>query len=536
MRTRALRWVVGAFTVLLAASFALPTATAAFVPKHEFTTGLPANEFGNETQQNPFDRLAFVTGRLAWDGDSRGVFAFSDAGSFQGLTIDRLDVYNQSAIQNAQQGRSRPTGPVFQQFFDVSIRATAGSSLFVVPDDVGIAYSCQSDFSISTFLQLPGDLFDASQGTLNGTHLMSSGQDQTCEMQQSGETLETFLALLNENSTIVVDPSGDDPTNFTGTDWLFQVRGTPSYDARAHGVLTPFQGTAGGLVTAYGGTDVADRFTLEPMQRMLDNLVADEENATGGSDDQREDDPLSSLRQIAPVLDGVLLGNLSQPVTVDGEPFQDAGWAFFRFERMELAAGPAANEVSLAGESRLMLVDGDLYDERNAIHLGPLHIPVLSIVLWLVAAGAIFASYSLKPLVGADNVKSFGLVRLLGLIFHILAFVAAFVLFDLEIKAVLGTSLLTILFAGGGGQGVALGLVAFFQLLPFGLAALFFGLPMRFLANAALRFGGLNSAKGFGKGVGNLATWGLGALFLRVLLGGFLALALDIMSGLAPGG
>ncbi len=536
MQTRTLRWVVGVFAVLLAASFALPTATATFVPKHEFTTGLPANEFGNDTQENPFDRLAFVTGRLVWDGDSRGVFAFSDAASFQGLTIDRLDVYNQSAIQDAQQGRARPTGPVFQQFFDVSIRATAGSSLFLVPDDVGIAYSCQSDFSITTFLQLPPGLFDASEGTINGTHLMSSGQDQTCDLQQSGETLETFLALLNENSTIVVDPSGDDPKNFTGTDWLFQVRGTPSYDARADGVLAPFQGTAGGLVTAYGGTDVSDRFSIEPMQRMLENLVADDEDANADPDGQGEDDPLDSLRQIAPVLDGVLLGNLSQPVTVDGEPFRDAGWAFFRFDRMELAAGPAANEVSLAGESRLILVDGELYDERNAIHFGPLHVPVLSVILWVMAAGAIFASYSLKPLVGASNVKSFGLIRLLGFIFHILALVAAFILFDVEIKAVLGTSLLTILFTGGGGQGVSLGIVAFFQLLPFGLAALFFGLPMRFIANAALRFGGLNSAKGFGKGVGNLATWGLGAIFLRVLLGGFLALALDIMSGLAPGG
>lgn len=531
MPARAFRWVTVAFAVLMTASLVVPTATAAFVPKHSFATGLPANQFGNQTQEDALDRLGFVTGKIAWEADARGLFAFTDTGTFQALNIDRLDVFNQSAMHDPQLQRQRPSGPVFHQFSDVSIRATAQSSLYLVPDDVGIAYACESEFSLATFLQVPSDLFDASEGTLIGPHMMSSGQDQTCQMQQSAETRETFVAMLDKNSTIVVDPSGEDPKNFTGTDWLFQIRGTPSYDARAAGVLTPFQGAPSGLVSPYGGTDVGERFTLKPMQQMLGNLGGDEENAT-----ENEDDPLGALRQIAPVLDGVLLGNLSQPVTVDGEPFQEAGWAFFRFDRLELAGGPEVNEVSVTGQGRLILVDGELYDERSAVELGPLHIPILSILLWLVAAGAIVASIFLKPFVGADNVKSFGLIRLLGLIFHILAIVAAFVLFDLEVKAVLGTSLLTILFAGGGGQGVALGLVAFFQLLPFGLAVVFFGLPMRFLANAALRFGGLKSAKGFGKGVGNLATWGLGAIYLRVLLGGFLGIALDLLGGLTPGG
>lgn len=534
MKAATLRWVYAGLAVILLLAFAVPSASAAFVPKHSFSASIEATVFGNETEQNPFDRLGFLTGGMTWGADARGVFVFSDAGTFRGLQIDRVEVVNVTAWQSGNL-RTLPRNEIFDL---ASLSASPGSSLFMVPDDVGIAYSCQADFALSTFLRLPDELFEVlepSPGTTNGSHMASSGQDQTCDLQQTGPTASTFIRLLNNESSIVVSAANREPQNFTGTDWAFQLRGTPVYEARADGILTPFKGTASALLKTYGGTDVNERFTLAPLQRMLSHLMADGEDIQEGNGEAGED-PLSALRDIAPVLDGVVLGNLSGPVRVDGEEFKAGGWSFIRFDRLEVAAVAGDASVAISGESRLIAVDGDVYETRSAVELGPLHIPTLSILLWLVAAGAIVASIFLKPLVGASEVKNFGLIRLLGFIFHILAMVAAFILFDLEVKAVLGTSLLTLLLVGGGAQGMALGLVAFFQLLPFALAAVFFGLPMRFIANSALRFGGLRGAKGFGKGVGNLATWGLGAIFLRVLLGGFLGLALDLMSGITAGG
>jgi hypothetical protein len=69
-------------------------------------------------------------------------------------------------------------------------------------------------------------------------------------------------------------------------------------------------------------------------------------------------------------------------------------------------------------------------------------------------------------------------------------------------------------------------------MVPFAIAAVLFGLPMRFITNGALKLGGLKRAGGFGKGVGNLAIWGIGAPFIPLLLNPFLSPVVGLLGNL----
>jgi hypothetical protein len=142
----------------------------------------------------------------------------------------------------------------------------------------------------------------------------------------------------------------------------------------------------------------------------------------------------------------------------------------------------------------------------------------------------------LKPIVAASQISAFGAIRLVGILFHVLALVLAFILWDFELKHFLGTSLLGIFTSGGLGQGTALIITAFFELVPFGMAGLMFGLPVRFVVNNGLKLGGLKKAGGIGKGVGNLATWGLGAPFIPFFLNGIVGPIISALGKALGGG
>jgi hypothetical protein len=517
----------------MAAALAVPTASAALVPRHEFSTAIGTASFGGDVAAGPDGLLAntsFFTGAMTWTSEGRGVYGVTGATAFSAIQVTRVEVFNQTAVDQMQKRRGVPRGPFMQTFTESSLTANPDADVALVAQDVGLRYECEAPFAVTLPVRLPRDMFEGSEDVVDRAHLMASGPDQSCSLEQSANTVDTVVLLLDNASAVTVTPADGEPATFQGEQWAFKLFGTPRYTMAGDGILTPFSVAGRATVTTYGGVDVADRFTVEPLTRMA-KLMQEDEGGGPGNETEDGSDPLAdSIGQLATVLDGALLGNLAQSMIVDGEHFKDGGWSLVRYERMDMQTD-ANGTMAMSGQSRLILVDGEVYTVRDYAALGPLQIPSLSVLLWIVAGAALLGSLVLKPFVGADQVKTFGLMRLLGLIFHILAMVAAFVLFDLEVKAVIGTSLLTLVFTGTLGQAGALGAVAFFQLLPFALAALFFGLPMRFLTNAALRLGGLRGAGGFGKGVGNLAIWGIGAIYLRVLIGGFLALAMEMAAG-----
>jgi hypothetical protein len=67
------------------------------------------------------------------------------------------------------------------------------------------------------------------------------------------------------------------------------------------------------------------------------------------------------------------------------------------------------------------------------------------------------------------------------------------------------------------------------EIITFSLATLLFGMPIRFLVNSGLKLGGLKKARGVGKGVGNLAVWGLGAPFIPFMLNGVVGTIIDAL-------
>jgi hypothetical protein len=525
---------------LLMVSILLPGANALFLSEKPFQTSVRAKSLtgsGNGSEPSLQD-LAFFTGSSNWEGEDRGVFGFVDTMTLSVTSIERVEVFNVTALSSAVAKHKRPSGSALQEFTDASITLKQHSSVLLLADDARINYACKSPFGIALPILMPNDIFDSAAAAVEGPHLLTSGRDGECSMKQAVRTDLTDATLLNNQSVAIVSGmrnGAQETAEFKGTDWAFRLHGEPNYAAQAEGVITPFKSSAKATYAPYGGGDLEQRFGLDALQTLVDAMGGGKSENASASQDSGFDQLIETVRSIAPVLNGVFVGNMTSAAVVESKVFKAQGWAFVRFKSMGvLQSSSGGDDLALSANARLILVDRDLYATQSKVDMGPLSIPTLSIILWILAIGAIVASIFMRPFVGAEQIKTYGFMPLLALVFHLLALVAAFILWDFEVKAFLGTSLITLFLGGATGEAAALGLVGLFQVLPFGLAMLFFGYPLRFITNAALKLGGLRKAKGIGKGVGNLAAWGIGAAFLPVLLGGFLAMALGLLSGFSP--
>lgn len=173
-----------------------------------------------------------------------------------------------------------------------------------------------------------------------------------------------------------------------------------------------------------------------------------------------------------------------------------------------------------------MVLAGDaIYTEKTVVGPRFFPLPVLSIVLWLFAALAIVLGFVLKPFFPAHPANAAPAVRWSAFALHVLGIVLGLLLWDFEMRSFFGTSVLTMVFGGGGGQ--ALGAVFGLQSLGFSLALLLFGLPVRYVFNSVLKLSNLKRARGVGRGLAYVSAWGLGAAYLPVFLNVFVGLVAD---------
>lgn len=517
----------------------LPSAAGLLVGSHEFTTALAAvtlNEDENQSGESgglPAN-LTILSGRASWSATGGG-FGFSNISAMAGTALDRMEAYNYTELNVAVSERRLPQGGAFAQFQDARFDVIPGSTVILLAHDEPIGYGCQAPFLLGLPVVLPPEVFgEESQELAQGAFFLGAGYDQECALEQTANTTGTFLIMGNGGSGVTITAADGTQASYVGTDWVFRVYGQPSYAASAQGILAPFSENASATLRTYGGSDLPERFDLNLLMDLFRSFAPQEEGSEAGGDPTQgllPPEVVSAVESMAPVLDGVIFGNLGNETSVDGAAFTGPGFAFIRFSALELSAMENSTSMSLEGSSRFILVDGNLYATQSSTTVGPITIPVLSYFLWIVAIGAIVAGFVIKPFVGAEQIKVFGLIRLIGFAFHMLAIVASFLLWDLEFQALLGTSLLKMFFSQGTGNPAALGIVAAFQLIPYSMAWLFFGMPLRFITNSALKLGGIKKARGLGKGVGNLAQWGIGAAFIPLMLQGFVAGVLDALAG-----
>lgn len=516
-----MRTASSALAVSLLILTLLPGAEAALVKSYGFQVEVPLLRLGGN-QSGEGLGVTLLTGRFEGSGERGGLYGFVSVRSGVLTDAAKLEVYNTrdraGAIDRAIRGQctSAEACAVEARFTNATVTVAANSTLLLYTEQV-LNYTATAPFLLTTLTDPPKDLGGGAIQNLSTEPSLLLVGDALAASGRAAATTDALYAFLpNENSTLTI--SGDNQTRqFTGGNFLFRLYGTPRFAIGSSGMLLPFQGAARASLTPASGAALRDQFRPETVNDVLSGLGSNQTVVSG--------DTAKQFREISPILNGVLFGGVNNPV-VDSKARESAKLSLIRFGAMELA--PTEGGARATGTSPFVIIGTGFYTTSSGFNLGILAIPSLSIVLWLLAAGAIVASFVLRPLVAPDQAGGMGTIRLIGILFHALALILAFILWDAEIKQFLGTSLLTLL-SEGGGKGAMFAITAVFELVPFWAALLLLGMPVRFIVNSGLKLGGLKKARGIGKGVGDLAAWGLGAPFIPFFLNGVIGLVIEAL-------
>lgn len=503
--------------LLILTSLLIPTSSASLVPSHSFSGQMSPVEF-NQTKDAKF---GVVTGAADLEGTTTGLFAFSRA---QDVTVHagRAEVYDTSRTPEQAYLEYESAGtPIFHSFENVTITYGANATFIAYSGDHERTYESSSPFSIGLAVQPPANFASFNDTLKVGTSLALIGEN-SIEVTTPEGTLDDVAFLYSVTATTTftaVEPQGDNES-FEGTKWLVILRDGLEITGSADTLLVPFEEDGNATFRPAGAGALRSGLDVNRIAQGLAELQ--------GKDPREAQPPLdedaqSILNQLAPILNGALIGTPDENLTIGG---QDRSGGFIHVLRFSsLHVSPAQDgRLSYEGSGRFLLADNQLHTTKATIGSPPFSLPVFSLVLWVFAAGAIVAGFMMKPFATPSPALAAFPIRIVAIAFHIVCLILLFVLWDMEIKSFLGTSLLTGL---GNGAGIGLATIAALQLIPLGVAATLFGLPVRFIINGVLRVVNMKKARGIGRGLGNLATWGLGAAFIPVILNPVLQMLLS---------
>lgn len=528
-----MRWSWALALVLTLGVLSLaPSVQAGLISKHTFQVGIDVVSFEGGKEQNVTDLgLTLMTGQIDANGERKGLYGFVNVRSLTFSNIEKIEVVNTKdqagALQRALQGQCSGaeacliektwTNPVVSLF--------ENSTMVLFANSTAVNHTEKAPFGLALLVEPPKDLAGGSLGNLSTEQsglLMGDQLTGTGRLASAPGTNGLYAILPNNQSSLTI-VSGDESRTYSGGDIVFHFYGPTQWEVAAAGLLVPFQGDSEIRLSPSPGNVLREQFNVQAVNDVFKSL--------GSNNSVVPPEVASNFNAIAPILNGVLFGGLAAPV-VDQEAREDAKLALIRFSHITVKPAAEGGATASGRTDFLMFGTNGFYTDKTGTNLGFLRVPTLAWILWGLAIGAIIAGFALKPLVAPAQVGAFGAVRLVGLVFHILALTLAFVLWDFEIQAFLGTSLITLFADGALGSGPILVITAFFQLVPFFAAGFLFGLPVRFLVNNGLKLGGLKKAGGIGKGIGDLAIWGLGAPFIPFFLNGVIQPIVEQLGGL----
>lgn len=520
-------WVLLGLVIMAAV---LPGADAALMKSYAFQVDIPLVKFG-QNQSTQDLGVTLLTGRFEGGGERTGLYGFVSVRSGTVTDATKVEVYNTKdqagAVGRAISGQcNNPQSCAIEATINNPTASLAANSTFILyAETTPLNYTATAPFLLMTLAEPPKDLGGgAVQNLTTEPSLLLVGDALTSSGRAAASTQSLYAFLPNDNSTLTIAGSdGAPPRQYTGGGYVFKFFGPARFAVASSGMLLPFQGQASAHLTPAAGSVLREQFRPETVNDVLRGFGSNQTIVSGSV--------ASQFREIAPILNGVIFGGAENPV-VNSKTRESVKLALIRFGEIDITATDGSARAS--GTSPFVLLGTGFYTTSSGFNLGPLAVPAISVILWLLAAGAIVAGFLLKPLVAAQQAGGFGTIRLIGLAFHAVALVLAFVLWDAEIRQFLGTSLLTLISEGSYGQGAALAITAVFELVPFWAALLLLGMPVRFIVNSGLKLGGLKKARGIGKGVGDLAAWGLGAPFIPFFLNGVVGSVIEALGKALP--
>jgi len=288
---------------------------------------------------------------------------------------------------------------------------------------------------------------------------------------------QTQVTIYDAATVLKVLPAGkQDPVAFQGHPKV------PSVQAGL--MVLPFE-SGSTMHLAPASQDAADTgLDLERIAGLGQNL---NQASRAGA---KADTPDLSIGPLEPLVPRLLNGALLRLPTKgqDGvNPISQFGYV--RFASLDATSKDGA--VALAGPTPLEVQDGHIVDAAPLVGFAIFEMPWWSYLLWAIGLFLFVARLIVKP-TKEHHLDRF---RWIGLVCSILLFLLFFFLWDLEMKAVWGISLLS-----GGAPGASLAVVAGLELVP--MFAVLFAVvaPIRLiLKNASLllhqgRFMGLPGA------------------------------------------
>lgn len=498
--------------------FAAPAAEASRIPSHDFEGTFVAPVLGdNESKEAP--GLAFLTGALSAEGDTVGLFGAGGTVDAAVFDIERLEAFQ---TRGECPPTSDPTG--FRAFNGVNLTVSDNSTFFY-GSETPHTYRAESSFALVAPLSLPESLTEAVDVPLNTSLFIVGPGSVTLEMDERG-ALPAFLCFPRTNVNVTVWQGTDAVETFSGNEWSFRILGKPRLRFDAESLMLPFTGNASATLRPGDLDVVAERLNLDRFTSEFTRFFA---NGTKSSP-RFDADVNEQIRQASPIFNGVLLGGPPGNATIAGKEQPLGKLTLYRFETLELSPAAEGGQIDYAGAGVFVLAGSQLYSAKAATGPKSWPLPVLSLVLWVLAAAAIALGFVLKPLADAGPANASRPVRLTALVFHLVMIPIAFILWDIETRAFLGTSLLTLL-GGGSGEGFAFTAVAGIQGVTFTLAWLYFGLPVRYLVNTGLKLMQMKRARGLGKGLSYVTAWGIGAPYYALLLNPIVGLLVDSLGG-----
>ncbi|MEA3143196.1 MAG: hypothetical protein QOG31_520 [Thermoplasmata archaeon] len=315
---------------------------------------------------------------------------------------------------------------------------------------------------------------------------------------------KTRIQVLDGTLVKATFPAGkQDPIAFQGQPALNELH--PSL------MVLPFEsGSTAHMAPAR--QDAADvGLDLQRIAGLGNNL--NQASKVGGSADA----PSLSLGPLEPLLSHLLNGAvLTLPTkTSAGNPVRQLG--FVRFDTLDASSDGSA--VALAGSGPLQVQDGQVVDAKPLVGFAIFQMPWWSYLLWIAAIGLFVARLVTKP---PKDHPVFDRYRWVGLVCSVLLFLLFFWLWDLEVRAVWGISLLT-----GNASGESFMVLAALELAP--MFAVLFAVvaPIRMI----LKNGVLLARGGRFMGLPGAFAYPLGFIFGAPLLLAYLNLGLRTVAG-----
>ncbi|MEK6984983.1 MAG: hypothetical protein AABX89_01200 [Candidatus Thermoplasmatota archaeon] len=314
------------------------------------------------------------------------------------------------------------------------------------------------------------------------------------------------IVALNPATTLTVSDGVFTRTLSGSNPLLFQGAALRMDPVTASTLVLPFESGATSTWTA--ATPAASEAGLKLSR--LNTVIGDLNGASknGGTPATFPVDGLGAIEPLAArIVNGALVRVPAQAATPAAAL---AGLSLVRLSTLTVGADEAG--LAATGDASLEIQGGRVQEVEPLYGFSYVQLPWWSYLLWGLAIAAFIVRLALHKRLPKPKETRWHRLRWIGFIAGPLAFLLLFVLWDLEVQAAWGTSLLAGL-AGGMEKEAFLALLAI-EVAPFLLMLFAVASPLILLARSLFRIAKQGNFMGLSSAIGYLLAYPLGAILL----------------------